>query len=298
MELHKQIKNISIEDVETDYQELKQMAEGLKTGTTKVSDRCRVGNNLVDYFTFEERLRTRGKYDVNFYEFVERIDEFSKKKFIQNMLLYYETTKNKNKTKNRAVVLKEVYNICISAINIFRPLVAMEMYAKYNPTCVLDPCAGWGGRGIGAAALNVPRYIGVEINHGLEEGYAQMADFLKTRSSTQIDMHFQDALSMDYSVMPPYDMVFTSPPYYFLEKYPNNRAYKSKATMNEEFYIPLFKKTYTSLQPNGWFILNVNKEIYEAVCVPLLGTALEIIPLKKSKRQNEYGENIYVWRRI
>ena len=125
-----------------------------------------------------------------------------------------------------------------------------------------------------------------------------MADFLKTRSSTQIDMHFQDALSMDYSAMPPYDMVFTSPPYYFLEKYPNNHAYKSKATMNEEFYIPLFKKTYASLQPNGWFVLNVNKEIYEAVCVPLLGDALEIIPLKKSKRQNEYGENIYVWRQI
>jgi tRNA1(Val) A37 N6-methylase TrmN6 len=286
-----------MEDVETDYQELKQMAEGLKAGTTKVSDRCRVGNNLVDYFTFEERLRTRGKYDINFYEFVERIDEFSKKKFIQNMLLYYETTKNKNQTKNRAVVLKEVYNICISAINIFRPLVAMEMYAKYKPTCVLDPCAGWGGRGIGAAALNVPRYIGVEINHGLKEGYVQMVDFLKTRSSTQIDMHFQDALSMDYSAMPPYDMVFTSPPYYFLEKYPNNNVYKSKATMNEEFYIPLFKKTYASLQPNGWFVLNVNKEIYEAVCVSLLGDALEIIPLKKSKRQNEYGENLYVWRR-
>ena len=134
MEIHKQIKNISIEDVEMDYEDLKQMSDGIKKGTTKVSDRCRVGNNIVDYFTFEERLRTRGKYDINFYEFVERIDEFSKKKFIQNMLLYYENVKNKNKTKNRSIVLKEVYNICISAINIFRPLVAMEIYAKYNPT--------------------------------------------------------------------------------------------------------------------------------------------------------------------
>jgi tRNA1(Val) A37 N6-methylase TrmN6 len=298
MEIHKQIKNIELCHVEKDYDELKQMGVDLKKGTAKVSDRCRVGNNIVDYFTFEERLRTKGKYDINFYEFVERIDEFSKKKFIQNMLLYYENVKNKNKTKNRSIVLKEVYNICISAINIFRPLVAMEIYAKYNPSCVLDPCAGWGGRGIGAAALNVPRYIGVEINHGLQEGYAQMADFLSARSETQIDMRFQDALSIDYSTIPPYDMVFTSPPYYFLEKYPNNKAYKNKEAMNEEFYIPLFKKTYEHLQPNGTFVLNVNKEIYEAVCVPLFGEALEILPLKKSKRQNEYGENIYVWRRI
>lgn len=297
MEIHKQIKNISFEDVEKDYDMLEKMANDIKKGPTKISDRCRIGNNIVDYFTFEERLRTRGKYDINFYEFVERIDEFSKKKFIQNMLLYYENVKNKNKTKNRSIVLKEVYNICISAINIFRPLVAMEIYAKYKPTCVLDPCAGWGGRGVGAAVLNIPKYIGVEINHCLKEGYAQMVEFLSVRSSTQIDMHFQDALSVDYSALPPYDMVFTSPPYYFLEKYPNNKLYTSKSAMNEEFYVPLFKKTYESLQPNGLFILNVNKEIYEAVGVNLFGDAHEIIPLKKSKRQNEYGENIYIWRR-
>ena len=125
-----------------------------------------------------------------------------------------------------------------------------------------------------------------------------MVDFLSERSGTQIDMRFQDALSIDYSTMPPYDMVFTSPPYYFLEKYSNNKAYKNKQAMNEEFYTPLFKKTYESLQSKGVFILNVNKEIYEAVCIPLFGEALEILPLKKSKRQNEYGENIYVWRRI
>ena len=98
----------------------------------KISSRCRTGNDVVDHFTFEERLKTKGKYNINFYEFVERIEEFKQKKFIQNMLTYYENVKNKNKQKNEMVVLKEVYNICISAINIFRPLVAMEMYALYK----------------------------------------------------------------------------------------------------------------------------------------------------------------------
>jgi hypothetical protein len=174
MEIHKQIKNIDLCDVEKDYDDLKKMSVDLKKGTTKVSDRCRVGNNIVDYFTFEERLRTKGKYDINFYEFVERIDEFSKKKFIQNMLLYYENVKNKNKTKNRSIVLKEVYNICISAINIFRPLVAMEIYAKYKPNCILDFCAGWGGAAVAAYALQIPHYIGVEINHNLKTPYRNL----------------------------------------------------------------------------------------------------------------------------
>ena len=29
----------------------------------KVSSRCRTGNNVVDHFTFEERLKTKGKYN-------------------------------------------------------------------------------------------------------------------------------------------------------------------------------------------------------------------------------------------
>jgi hypothetical protein len=293
--IHQYIKNISLADVESDYNELCKFSRDIISHNKEISDRCRIGNNVVDYFTFKERLNTKGKYNVNFYEFLDRIDEFREKKFIQNMLIYYENVKNKNKTKNKYVVFKEVYNICISAINIFRPLVAVDIYAKYKPTCILDPCAGWGGRLVGASVLNIPRYIGVEINTNLKQGYQELESFLKPQTTTQIDMRFQDALTIDYSTLPCYDMVFTSPPYYFLEKYSNNKAYKNKKEMNDQFYIPLIRETYKYLQNNGIFALNVNKEIYESVCILLLGEAKTIIPLKKSKRQNNYGENIYIW---
>ena len=41
------------------------------------------------------------------------------------------------------------------------------------------------------------------------------------------------------------------------------------------------------------------KEIYEKICIPLLGNAHELIPLVKVKRsQNEkYKEYIYVWKK-
>jgi hypothetical protein len=144
-----------------------------------MSSRCRKGNNIVDFFTFTERLRTKGKYEINFYEFVLKIEEFKQKKFIQNMLYYYETVKNKNKTKNQYVVYKEVYNICISAINIFRPLMAMEIYAKFKPKRILDFTCGWGGRLVGACALNIPYYIGIDINKNLEKPYEEMKIQLK-----------------------------------------------------------------------------------------------------------------------
>ena len=293
-----QIKPISQEMCEEDYTQLVKMGEKMKKGEENVvTDRCRIGNNVVDFFTFEERLRTRSKYNIHFYDFVEQIEYYKGKKFIDNMLTYYKNVKNKNNTKNDYIVLKEVFNICIGAINIFRPLVAMEIYAKYAPSCVLDICAGWGGRCIGAAALEIPRYVGIDINTGLKGRYDDMRAFLGERSSTMVDMYFENALEIDYASLAPYDMVFTSPPYYFLEKYSNNVCYESKKQMNTDFYVPLFKKSYQHLQENGHFILNVNKEIYEAVCIPLLGEAHTILPLRKSKRQNNYNECIYMWKK-
>jgi 16S rRNA G966 N2-methylase RsmD len=286
----KHIKNISINDVEREMNTL------IKIGATAhaMSARSRIGNNVVDYFTFKQRLETKGKYDTNYFEFLKNIDTFKEKKFIQTMMTYYKNVKNKNKTKNDYIVLKEVYNICISAINIMRPLNCMEIYAKYNATRVLNFCAGWGGSAVAAAALNLYAYYGVEIYTELNEPYHNMITYLKTKSETDIDVKIGDAVDVDYSLMN-YDMVFSSPPYYFLEKYANNVKYGSKKDMDEKFYKPVFSKTYNGLQQGGHYIINICKEVYDNVLKELLGEADEIFPLKKSKRQNDYTEMVYVW---
>jgi hypothetical protein len=290
----KHIKPITLKDAEKDFEQLKQVG----INAENMSPRCRIGNNIVDYFTFLERLNTKGKYNINYFEFIVNIEEFKNKKFIANMLKYYDEVKNKNKTKNNYVVLKEVYNICISAINIFRPLVAMEIYVKYKPNCVLDFTCGWGGRLVGACALNIPHYIGIDINKNLINPYNEMKCFLNNTSKTNIDIFFENANLFDYSTIK-YDMVLTSPPYYFLEKYSNNEDYNnSKKEMDEHFYIPVISNTYKYLQVGGHYCLNVNKEIYNNVCISLLGEASDIIPLKKSKRQNNYDENIYIWHKL
>jgi 16S rRNA G966 N2-methylase RsmD len=261
-----------------------------------MSARSRIGNNIVDYFTFLQRLETKGKYNVCFFEFIERMEEFKQKKFIQTMLQYYKDVKNKNNTKNEYVVYKEVYNICISAINIMRPLNCMEIYKKYNAKRVLNFCSGWGGTAVAAGALNLEAYFGVEINTDLKEPYDNMVSFLKTKSTTQFDIQICDALDVDYTTMN-YDTVFTSPPYYFIEKYANSVKYNTKKEMDEKFYKPVFLKTYTGLQCGGHYIINVCKEVYDNVLKCILGDAHDMFPLKKSKRQNEYTEMVYVWRK-
>lgn len=286
------IKPITLEEAIQDFIKLKNIG----VNAASMSSRSRIGNDAVDYFTFVERLNTKGKYNASFYDFLQNLDEFKKKKFIQNMLTYYATVKNKNNTKNEYVVYKEVYNICISAINIFRPLVSMEIYARFKPYAVLDFTCGWGGRLIGACALNIPHYIGIDMNINLENSYKKMCAFLKENelTNTQIDLHFLNALDFDYTKIE-YDMVLTSPPYYFLEKYSCNTVYDSKTEMKDHFYKPIFKKTYDGLKKGGTYCLNVNNDIYTNICLELFGKATYEIPLKKSKRQNDYSESIYIW---
>ena len=292
-EISKKIKNISFNAVESEMKKLIEVGENAKD----LSARCRVGNNIVDYFTFTQRLETKGKYNINYYEFIERIEEFKEKKFIQNMINYYKTVKNKNNTKNEYIVYKEVYNICISAINIIRPIVYMEIYSKYKPNHILDFCAGWGGASVAASALNIPKYTGIEINNKLKEPYSKLINYLKTKSTTNFDIIFEDALNINYENYN-YDFVFTSPPYYFIQKYENNKEYSTKKEMNEKFYIPIFTKTYNGLKNGGVYAINVCKEVYDNVLIQLFGEANEIFSYKKSKRQNDYNEMIYVWKKI
>ena len=288
----KQIKNISLEDVDREMNQLINIGQG----ACHIGPRSRIGNNVVDYFTFVQRLETKGKYNASFFDFLRNLEEFKKKKFIQTMLTYYAEVKNKNGTKNEYIVLKEVYNICISAINIMRPLNCMEIYVKYKGTKVLNFCAGWGGSTIAAAALGLETYYGVEINSDLAQPYKNMVAYLAEKSPTKIEIVIGDALEVDYGAID-YDLVFASPPYYSLEKYMHNATYDSKREMDDKFYKPLFEKTYNGLQLGGHYIINVCKEVYEKVLKELLGPAHEAFPLKKSKRQNDYTEMVYVYKK-
>jgi len=286
----KKIKNIDTIDVENEMNKLIEIGNKAHT----ISARSRIGNNVVDYFTFKQRLETKGKYNINFFEFIQNIEEFKEKKFIQTMFKYYTEVKNKNKTKNEYIVLKEIYNICISAINIMRPLNCMEIYIKYKAKRVLNFCAGWGGSAVASAALKLEAYYGIEINSDLKEPYDNLLAYLKTKTKTYFDVYFCNAIDFDYGTIY-YDTVFASPPYYFLEKYPNNINYNSKKDMNENFYKPLFTKTYNCLQPGGYYIINICKEVYVNVLKTIFGEAHESFPLKKAKRQNNYTEMVYVW---
>jgi len=189
---------------------------------------------------------------------------------------------------------KYIFNLYFSSISIFRPVMSMEMYCKFRPKiAVLDPTMGWGGRLVGACALDLPKYIGIDMNKKLERPYMDLSVFLQKTTKTKIELFFQDALTVDYSKLD-YDMVFTSPPYYNIEVY-SGMSEKSKEEWNDGFYKPLFERTWKHMKSPGFYCLNIPAEVYETSGESILGKATKKIVLKKRTRENGYQEYIYIW---
>ena len=259
----------------------------------KTSSRTTLGNNVVDAFTLRERLHTKGHQGISFYEFWMNRRDYMRKPYIKKMLDFYKSRKIDDVRK-----YKYIYNLYFSSISIFRPIMAIDVYCQVKAKRVLDFTMGWGGRLVGACALSLDAYYGVDLNIHLEKPYLEMIDMLKKAPGhkTEIDLQFKNALLVDYSKMD-YDTVLTSPPYYDLEQYRGMDFYKNKEEWNETFYKPLIQTTYEHLKKGGKYCLNVPDNIYEDCCQPILGKYTKIIPLKKGERNigGNYKENIYIW---
>lgn len=253
-------------------------------------------NDFVDFFTFRERLETISRSGMSFWDLWENKSTYLKKQYVKNFIKY-ERQHGQNTLEKSFYHLFKVYH---GSIGIFRPVVAMNIYDKFKPTSVLDFTMGWGGRLVGACALDIPFYTGIDLNKNLIKPYKNMVATLKQLGSkTNINLIFKDALKVDYSKLN-YDMVLTSPPYYNTELYRGTDKL-SNEEWEELFYKPLFTETYRNLKNGGYYILNVSISVYENVCVKLFGKATELIPIN-TERPNKanakpHKEYIYVWKK-
>ena len=285
-----QVYDISDKDVERDYKNL------VEIGCEYHKVLSQTGNKVVNKYTAIERLNTVGVKNISFYDVWFNKNALKKEKHVKSLVNFY---KNTNPSYPEIKVMFRLSNLYYSAVSIFKPLIAMDVYCRYQPKCVLDFTMGWGGRLVGACALNIPKYIGVDYNKNLKVPYGKLSKFLKKQNTTtDIELYFQDALSIDYSKFD-YDLVLTSPPYYNIETYGGNKQ-KSKDEWDTNFYIPIFQKTYQHLARGGHYCINIPVEVYENVALKVLGKPHEKIPLPKSKRfsTESYHEYIYVWKKI
>lgn len=287
----KELKYVTFDKALKDWSEIKSKTE---EEIQNMNGRSRLGCNLIDYYFFEQRIETIGNKGINFFKFVDEIEFYKTKKYIQTLLTYCD---NNNRYKDSlAKKYYYCYGLCFGRINAFKITNALQIYNTYSPkVAVMDPFCGFGGRLVAAMMKNI-NYIGIDLNKDLEPGYTKLLNDFREKTTSKIELLFQDSNSVDYiAYKNKYDMVFTSPPYENIEIY----KHSEKKTIEEwaKFYKEVFRKLWDSLDPNGTYIININENIYIKILEPMFGPALETILLKKSSK-NDYKEYIYIWKKL
>jgi len=281
---------ITLQDIDKDWTLLKATAVG------NIKEFSSLGSKIIDYFTLEQRLCVIGKKGINFFQLWDGWEK-TYKHLPYNVKIMKWCDEHNRYTKSHYQRLINLYSLYYNMPGAFRATLAWRFMHPYNPRSVLNMCGGFGGIMLGAILQKVERYTSIDINKDLKPGYEAMLAWLQTKNhTTQVTNLWQDNLTVDYATLD-YDFVLSSPPYYNIKIYAHNNVYKTKLEWDTKFYVPLFTKIWQHLQPNGHLCLNVNKEIYQRVCLTMFGEAHTLFQMPKRSHHNKYYEYIYIWRK-
>lgn len=252
MELAKRLRGITQSDAIQSYQSLKETA-----GTTEAR---RAGLDALDYCFLGHRLKTKTRRHLSF---VDAMKDPQKAKQLTQLVVQYK--KKPLKEYDATHLLKaqyQVFQLYFGTVNQFRPLVAKWVYERLKPKVgILDFSMGWGGRLMAAMSMGIP-YVGCDANTKLESAYEHMVETYEPKAKATL--LFQPAETVSFQRYR-YDLIFTSPPYFMIEKYEKMPAYRSKQDFLDTFLIPVVQAAWTHLQPGGNMVLNMPQEMMEAV---------------------------------
>ena len=152
-----------------------------------------------------------------------------------------------------------------ASVSNFKPMVAKAIIAKYSRRGpVLDFSAGYGGRLLGALAINRP-YVGIEPNRSQVSGCLRMLRTLKEIGFSLPELQLLNGIAeLEISGFPRNftDLVFSSPPFFDWEHYSESRSQSFRRFPTFEqwrtnFLEFVIAESYRVLKKKGRLILNV-----------------------------------------
>lgn len=155
-----------------------------------------------------------------------------------------------------------IYFCCgLTKNTMYRPQMMKLACIKYKPERVLDPCAGWGGRMLGAVSYGA-HYTAFEPNTTTYNNLLKIVDFLGIHD--RVTLICDDARNMAHYNIPKVDLVLTSPPYFDLEVYAHEdtQSIKDMDTYQDwadKFLREIIKLGLDHLNENGVSCWNVGK---------------------------------------
>jgi hypothetical protein len=177
----------------------------------------------------------------------------------------------------------------------FKTTTAKHIYHRYHATKVLDPCAGWGGRMLGAWGLGID-YIGYDTNLDLANGYAALQRAcLAINAAPHLEVRYTNCLDAEF---PEYDCVLTSPPYANKEIYPHSHIWLSETDYYINFLVPLLTKCLAGCKAGGVVCFNISPQMYHMLTqvhrFRLCDEEVEMLQQKRLAKDKK--DKIYVWR--
>lgn len=190
-----------------------------------------------------------------------------------NFILEYTKSKPKFYTGNEVSNVKSFFRnggrIAQKVAN-FCPKNARDIYFRYNDINgeklnILDTSSGFGSR-MSAVLLSGHNYCGFdpnkELNHKLNEYLKFLRENNIIQESQRCGLYCEGSEVFHKELINTFDISFTSPPYFNLEKYGNDDGQSTKNYNNYDMWIEYFVKptienTYQYLKINGYAMINI-----------------------------------------
>lgn len=244
------------------------------------------GKKCVNHYFYDSMgfMRTKSGFTRD-----EWIQKHKDKPYVKRLVAYHTNTRGTPLDKALYYAF-QLYSQsgCMSAQ---LPMAIVDCINQYHPDVVYDPCAGWGSRMLGACSQGC-RYVGCDTNPRLQPVYAELIDEL----GLDAEVLLQDSANVDMSG---YDMVYTSPPYWYVkdkrpvEQYEDMPSYKNREEFINEFFLAMFERCWNGLNPGGVLCLNIPPCMYEHL--PPCDEVRELIT--RNKRRSKNRDMVYIWKK-
>ena len=202
---------------------------------------------ITDYFSQYCRVRCKR-------------DKYSPLEFFQkNKEKIYEKIKKEGEM-NLGNIREEIYYNYKQCTN-FNVTIVMTVLNYFRPKKWLDFSAGWGDRLVGAIAFNC-LYTGVDPSNCMKPIYKKIIDNLARKKDRKNFNIIHDGFEKVKIKSNEYDLVFTSPPFFSLERYEDNEKqsieqFKTLEEWKTNFLYPCLNKSYEALKLNGYLALYI-----------------------------------------
>lgn len=224
---------------------------GWTTNGNYINSTSRLGMKLCEHFF------------PNFYDIETNTGQSFRKLWTKdNLIKILKWNRKSHSTPYISEIKRGIYFCCgLPKSTMYRPQLMKLACQLYGAKSVLDPCAGWGGRMLGAVAAGCD-YWAFEPNTVTHQYLLQLAKFLNIQD--KVNIFCDDARNMYQYAIPRVDLVLTSPPYFDLEVYCNEPTQSVTSCNNydtwvENFLEPVIYKCLTRLKEDGHSCWNVGK---------------------------------------